>query len=338
MTILHHRTKQNEITGRIVLVLFLAISIPTIIISFFDNRTGPTDSSSFNLRVARFLQEPEVCTASCCEQFQQECPSGNPLNFLPLAVQIVLIIVLLGSSALFSGLTLGLMSLDITGLEIVMSGEDRQNAEYAKNIYPVRQDGNLLLCTLLLGNVAVNALLSILLADKAGGIVGFLASTFLIVIFGEIAPQAFCSRHGLRVGSFTVPLVRVIIFLLYPITKPLALSLDYVLGIELATIYSSSEIRKMLEIHVQENALDKETANTMTGALLFKNIPVKQVMTPIANTYMLSLDEKLNFQTISNIFKTGYSRIPVFEVNRVSHTEYFFLIGRLFFGSLEKVC
>lgn len=210
------------------------------------------------------------------------------------------------------------MSLDITGLEIVMSGENRQNAEYAEKIYPVRQDGNLLLCTLLLGNVAVNALLSILLADKAGGIVGFVASTFLIVIFGEIAPQAFCSRHGLKVGSLTVPLVRVIMVLLYPITKPLALSLDYALGEELATVYSSSEIRKMLEIHVQENALDKETANTMTGALLFKDIPVKQVMTPIDNTFMLSIDEKLNFQTISDIFKTGYSRIPVFEVNRVS--------------------
>lgn len=29
------------------------------------------------------------------------------------------------------------------------------------------------------------------------GVVGFLVSTGVIVILGEIAPQAICSRHGL---------------------------------------------------------------------------------------------------------------------------------------------
>jgi metal transporter CNNM len=45
---------------------------------------------------------------------------------------------------------------------------------------------------------------------------------------------------------------------------------------------------------------------------------VKEVMTPIELTYMLSVDDKLDFETIAKIFKTGYSRIPVFEVTVVS--------------------
>jgi metal transporter CNNM len=82
-----------------------------------------------------------------------------------------------------------------------MGGDDPTAAAYAKAIYPIREDGNLLLCTLLLGNVAVNALLSILLADLAGGIVGFISSTFLIVIFGEILPQAFVSSCFRSIGD-----------------------------------------------------------------------------------------------------------------------------------------
>jgi metal transporter CNNM len=261
--------------------------------------------------------EEEQCTEACCEKFQEECPSANPLNVLPLAVQIIFIFIFISLSALFSGLTLGLLGLDKTGLEIIMDGGDETNAAYARIIYPIRKNGNLLLCTLLLGNTAVNALLSILLADKAGGIIGFLASTFIILIFGEITPQALCSRYALEIGSKAVPLVRVIMVILYPITKPLSWVLDQALGEELATTYSSSELLKMLEIHVKENALDQDTANTMTGALTFKDTRVRQVMTPIANTFMLSMDEKLNFETIAAIFKTGYSRIPIYEISQV---------------------
>lgn len=282
----------------------------------------------------RFVQEEgEQCTVSCCEQlFMESCEgdssSDNPFAFLPLAFQIVVMGILVLFSALFSGLTLGLMSLDKTGLEIIMEGDDVQSAAYAAKIYPLRQDGNLLLCILLLGNVAVNALLSILFADKAGGIVGFLSSTFIIVIFGEIVPQAACSRYALQIGSKAVPIVKVIRFILYPIAKPLALCLDYALGAELATTYSNAEMLKLLQIHVQENMIDHETAVAMTGALKYKDTKVKDVMTPIANTFMLSVDRKLNFETIAEIFKTGYSRIPIYEVSKNN------VIGLLFVKDL----
>ena len=101
------------------------------------------------------------------------------------------IIILVAFSGLFSGLNLGLMSLDTVGLEIVMSSEDAKSVAAAAKIKPLRDRGNWLLCTLLLGNVAVNAALSILLADKTDGVVGFILSTALIVVFGEIIPQVF---------------------------------------------------------------------------------------------------------------------------------------------------
>ena len=79
-----------------------------------------------------------------------------------------------------------------------------------------------------------------------------------------------CARHGLTIGSKTVPLVKIIIFILYPVAKPLAFCLDFALGAELATIYSNSEMTKLLQIHVQHNVIDKETAGAMTGALTYK--------------------------------------------------------------------
>ena len=59
-------------------------------------------------------------------------------------------------SGLFSGLTLGLMSLDMVSLEILRDGGEGEERAYAAKIIPIRAKGNLLLCTLLLGNTMVN--------------------------------------------------------------------------------------------------------------------------------------------------------------------------------------
>ena len=56
----------------------------------------------------------------------------------------------------------------------------------------------------------------------------------------------------------------------FPVTKPLAYCLDFFLGKELATTYSSAEMMKLLQIHVQQNVIDQETAGAMTGALTYK--------------------------------------------------------------------
>ena len=149
-----------------------------------------------------------------------------------------LVFVMVFLSAMFSGLTLGLLGLDKTGLEIVMGGGSPQERADAKVIYPIREDGNRLLCTLLLGNVAVNALLSITLADIASSLIGFFASTALIVIFGEILPQALCSRYALRVGASSMPLVKFFLIILAPVAVPLAKVLDYFLEEDVGTVHT----------------------------------------------------------------------------------------------------
>lgn len=163
-------------------------------------------------------------------------------------------------SGLFSGLTLGLMGLDKIGLEIVIgageeehaSEEEKKQSNYASIIYPVRKDGNLLLTTLLLGNVSVNALFSILLADLTSGTLAFLVSTGVIVLFGEILPQALCSRHALYIGSRAIPVVKVIIWVLFILAKPISVVLDRMLGEEIGTVHTKREVFKYVydDIHL----------------------------------------------------------------------------------------
>jgi len=86
---------------------------------------------------------------------------------------------------------------------------------WAGKILPLRKHGNLLLCTLLLGNTLVNALIAIMLADLTSGLVGGILTTILIVIFGEIIPQAMCSRYALRIGAASMPIVYCFVVLMW---------------------------------------------------------------------------------------------------------------------------
>ena len=151
------------------------------------SQKGREDGKEIRPKLTKHRKQEESTTPSCNQTTSD--PSSGWVTSIPPGVQYTLITILILFSAFFSGLTLSMMGLDTTGLEIVMSGDDASLSRAAGKIYPVRKNGNLLLCTLLLGNVAVNTLLGILMADITGGTVGFLTSTALIVIFGEILPQ-----------------------------------------------------------------------------------------------------------------------------------------------------
>ena len=217
-------------------------------------------------------------------------------------------------SALFSGLTLGLMGLDKLSLQVLVESGNPKQKQAANKIMPIRRHGNLLLCTLLLGNVAVNAALSIFMADLAGGLTGFLTSTAVIVFFGEIAPQSLCSRYALTIGAATAPIVQFLIYLMYIIAKPISVVLDRILGHEVVQKYSKDELKELVSIQMQEHQVLNTTENTiLKGVLDFAQRTVGDVMTPLDAVFCIDIDAKLDFKTLAIMFKTGHSRIPVYD-------------------------
>lgn len=216
-------------------------------------------------------------------------------------------------SALFSGLTLGLLSLDAQTLK----RRAQLNDAKALAIYPLRKKGNLLLTTLLLGNVIVNTTLSIFLGSMVSGIVAVVLATTLIFLLGEILPQAVISRHAMYFGSKTAPFVRVVLILLYPIARPIASALDRLLGDEMPMIYSKNEIMQIVSEHEdsEHSPIDEDEERIVHGALRFSHLRVREVMTPIDDVVMFDENQRLTETFFEQITEAGFSRYPVFSGN-----------------------
>ncbi|CAH7227711.1 Cnnm4 [Phodopus roborovskii] len=235
-------------------------------------------------------------------------------RFLPLWLHILLVLVLLVLSGIFSGLNLGLMALDPMELRIVQNCGTEKERRYARKIEPIRRKGNYLLCSLLLGNVLVNTSLTILLDNLIGsGIMAVASSTIGIVIFGEILPQALCSRHGLAVGANTIVLTKIFMLLTFPLSFPISKLLDFVLGQEIRTVYNREKLMEMLKVTEPYNDLVKEELNMIQGALELRTKTVEDIMTQLHDCFMIRSDAILDFNTMSEIMESGYTRIPVFE-------------------------
>ncbi|XP_053548430.1 metal transporter CNNM2 isoform X1 [Bombina bombina] len=245
---------------------------------------------------------------------------------LPFWLQVIFIALLLLLSGMFSGLNLGLMALDPMELRIVQNCGTEKERNYAKRIEPVRRQGNYLLCSLLLGNVLVNTTLTILLDDIAGsGLVAVVVSTIGIVIFGEIVPQAICSRHGLAVGANTIFLTKFFMMTTFPASFPVSKLLDCILGQEIGTVYNREKLLEMLRVTDPYNDLVKEELNIIQGALELRTKTVEDVMTPLRDCFMIAGDGILDFNTMSEIMESGYTRIPVFEGERSNIVDLLFV-------------
>ncbi|XP_064176971.1 metal transporter CNNM1 isoform X1 [Anguilla rostrata] len=243
-----------------------------------------------------------------------------------LWLQVLISVVLLGLSALFSGLNLSLLSLDPVELQVLQNSGTDKEQKYARRIESVRKHGNYVLCTLLLGNALINACLAVWMCQILG--MTWLSTaicTFCIFFIGEILPHSVASRHGLAIASKTIWVTRLLMVLSFPISYPISKLLDTILHQEISNFYTREKLLEMLRVTDPYHDLVKEELNIIQGALELRTKTVEDVLTPLNDCFMLASDAVLDFNTMSEIMQSGYTRIPVFENERSNIVDILFV-------------
>ncbi|KAI0086786.1 hypothetical protein BDY19DRAFT_329289 [Irpex rosettiformis] len=111
--------------------------------------------------------------------------------------------------------------------------------------------------------------------------------------------------------------VRLLLWTLGLVAWPVAKLLEFVLGPHHGIIYRRAELKELIAMHSSAGEhggdLKIDTVTIIGGALDLQEKVVKQAMTPIEDVFMLSLDAKLDYETLRKICLTGHSRVPVYE-------------------------
>lgn len=230
------------------------------------------------------------------------------MEYLIIALEVIFLV---GLSALYSGLNIALMSLSRADLRRKAKLGNRA----AIKVLPFRENSHLSLAAILFANVAVISTSSLVLEHHFNGIIAGVVSTILIVIFGEVLPQAWFVRFALKFCATFTPLLQVTIILTYVISKPLQLVLDKLISHEAHTLHSRDELGMIISEHRAHTGseLDEDEVGIIQSALQLSEKQVRDIMKPINEVFWLRYTATLDAETVDDIKARGYSRVPVFD-------------------------
>jgi metal transporter CNNM len=230
------------------------------------------------------------------------------LNLLIIIIEVTLLVL---ASAICSGLNIAIMSIDTADLKRKAKLGDRR----AIRVLPLKRTTHLTLASILLANVAAVSATSLVLEHYFGSLLSGVISTLLIVILGEVIPQALFAKKPLMWASYFAPILKLMIIVTYVISKPLELLLDKIIGRKPAELQSRHELGMMITEHLGQNSseLDDDEVEIIRGALQLSEKRVRDIMTPIKRTYWLTTDTRITETRLDEIKASGLSRIPIFN-------------------------
>ena len=231
---------------------------------------------------------------------------------------LIVFITLACFAGTMSGLTVGYLSIDSLVLEIKMTNGTEAEKNYAAKIYRLVHNHHWLLVTLLLCNSFACEAMPIFLSKLVSEMMAVVISVTVLLFVGEIVPQALCTGpNQMKIASFLAPFTYLLMWITYPISYPIALFMDYVIGVQGKSRFCNSDLKSIIELHMKElmGNLSDNQIGYFTGFLDVVNKKIGELIMPMEKVTKINYQANLNKVTINRLIESGYSRIPVYKKN-----------------------
>jgi CBS domain containing-hemolysin-like protein len=243
-------------------------------------------------------------------------------------IYILILIALIGFSAVFSGSEIAYSSLNEMRLRELADDEKKKRARIA--LFNHERYENLL-STILIGNNFVNLASSTIstqlfimvlvdtgvLSENLAAVISTAVMTVLILIFGEITPKMVATRDPDSYAMKHAPFLKVLGVILYPlvwvVTKIVKLfSKAWEDKVTDENAVTEEELSEIIDTVEEEGVIDEHTSDLLQSALEFPDIYAYEIITPRVDMVAVDVDDDPQ-EIIDTILSSNYSRIPVYE-------------------------
>tara|TARA_R110002124_G_scaffold282114_1_gene457019 strand:+ start:1340 stop:2710 length:1371 start_codon:yes stop_codon:yes gene_type:complete len=249
---------------------------------------------------------------------------GEEADLVVISIQLLLMILGLAVSAIFSGSEVAFFSLSAR-LESLTNSEDPHSGD--SRILTMLDKPRRLLATILIGNTFANIIASVMAAVITGSIVAqfglsevvvytaeVVVLTFMILIISEITPKIIAINDPLRISRRWSTFIYILFLLLKPFAKLIA---DSTIIMEKylpkpSNKMTTDDIRTMAEVSEQDGSIKEDEREIIENVIEFGNITVREIMTSRVNIIAVSTEDSLK-DILGIIQDKALSRMPLYE-------------------------
>lgn len=249
----------------------------------------------------------------------------NAILESPLLWQSLIFLLLLGTSAFFSGSETALFNLKRQEMDHLK----HDLAPSSQLIVRLLKTPKRLLITILTGNTIVNvalaslaALITVEVAEQAGInqvlalAIESVVLAIMLVILGEITPKVLAMRHSLGFASRIIGVLSLIFKLFSPVAQVVYNFVEKMVGVlglqPEENFTSDEEIKELVELSQDQGVIGEEEKEMIHSVIEFGDTMAKEIMIPRPDVVMVNT-EMTRDELLSMIRETGYSKYPLYK-------------------------
>lgn len=239
-------------------------------------------------------------------------------------VQIIMIVVLLIFSGLFSSAETSLTTVSLYKMKALAEEGNRRAAMVLK----LMEKPGKVLSAILIGNNIVNISASSLATVLATNVFGSAAVgvatgilTVLVLLFGEITPKNLATIYNEKFALFYAMPIKVLSVILTPVIWLLDMLCNFIywiLRVDKSAMnkqMTESELRTIVNVSHEDGVIEGEEKNMITNVVDFGDSIAKEVMIPRTDITMASVDA--SYEEVLKLFmEEQFSRLPIYEENK----------------------
>ena len=241
---------------------------------------------------------------------------------MDILITIAAILALLVLSAFFSGSETSLTAASIPRMHTLARQGDRR----ADLVNALWRHKDRLIGAILLGNNLVNIMASTLATSVLIGLFGdrgvvyaMVIMTFLVLVFAEVLPKTYAIHHADRLALKVAPILRVVVFLLFPITHAvhvLVRGTFKLFGVEMSATLSSEhseeELRGAIDLHAGEGEEVRHERAMLRSILDLADVEVSEIITH--RKQVGSIDANLPpAEIVAAALESPHTRLPLWK-------------------------